>query len=291
LGEISLDIDLRRLRIFAAVASNLSFTKASKELFLAQTAVSRQIACLEEELGVRLLTRDRRSVQMTAAGERLFQQLPEIQKTVGRCLAEVTSLAVEPKVGVVITPARWFLPRFLQSRIDLVPSDPCQLRTGLERGEIDLAITRDENADLPCLLHEEFVLVASLQDKGLERKLDDLLLFDPEGCPEVRLKQLDWLAFLGKNCAGLRSFGSISALLTMVESGLGCALIPACCLFQQEAAFQTLRLHHPPRMDLRVGLSPKAQPAAVRLAEELLHQSSQLQQEYDTRLQHFRWFN
>src|SRR5258707_12999236 len=61
-------MELRHLRYFIAVASNLNFSEASRRLHVAQAAISQTILDLEDELGVKLLSRTRRSVELTAAG-------------------------------------------------------------------------------------------------------------------------------------------------------------------------------------------------------------------------------
>ena len=61
------------VRGFVAVGRRMSMTLAAQDLFLTQSAVSRQIIALEEALGVRLLNRGYRSISFTAEGERFFR--------------------------------------------------------------------------------------------------------------------------------------------------------------------------------------------------------------------------
>src|SRR3954454_17719931 len=64
-----MSVELRHLRAFVAVAEELNFTRAAGRLHLAQQALSSQIRQLEERIGVSLLTRTTRKVELTPAGE------------------------------------------------------------------------------------------------------------------------------------------------------------------------------------------------------------------------------
>lgn len=70
--------ELRHLRTFMAIAEELSFRKAAEKLHIAQPALSRQIAQLEEALGCQLFDRQKRKIRLTAAGEFLYVNFPKL---------------------------------------------------------------------------------------------------------------------------------------------------------------------------------------------------------------------
>ena len=70
-------MELRQLQYFIATAELLNFTKASKQLFISQSALSQQIADLEKQLGVQLLARNRHTVRLTAVGTVFLKEARE----------------------------------------------------------------------------------------------------------------------------------------------------------------------------------------------------------------------
>jgi DNA-binding transcriptional LysR family regulator len=83
------ELDLRLLRHFVAVAEELHFTRAAARLYVAQQALSRDIARLERQLGVRLLTRTTRRVALTPDGERLLARARELLALQDQTLQEL----------------------------------------------------------------------------------------------------------------------------------------------------------------------------------------------------------
>ncbi|MFE7776761.1 LysR family transcriptional regulator [Streptomyces sp. NPDC057445] len=68
-----MDVDLRKLRYFVAVAEEAHFGRAAERLHVTQPVLSRQIRALEQELHAQLFTRDKRSTELTAAGHQLLE--------------------------------------------------------------------------------------------------------------------------------------------------------------------------------------------------------------------------
>jgi DNA-binding transcriptional LysR family regulator len=88
--------DLSTLAVFLAVAEERSFTKAGKRLGVSPSAMSHAIRGLEEDLGVRLLSRTTRSVAPTEAGERLLTRLRPALNDVQDVLGELSGLRDKP---------------------------------------------------------------------------------------------------------------------------------------------------------------------------------------------------
>lgn len=95
-----MDLELRQLRYFVAVAEELSYRRAAERLLLTEPALSRQVARLEGALGVSLLARSRRHVELTPAGALLLEHARRILADVD-VAANLVSESARGKVGLL----------------------------------------------------------------------------------------------------------------------------------------------------------------------------------------------
>ncbi|MBD0674252.1 LysR family transcriptional regulator [Streptomyces sp. CBMA156] len=130
-----MDLDLRKLRYFVAVAELRHFGRAAEQLHITQPVLSRQIMAIEKELDCTLLVRTTRRVELTPAGEQLLEEARGILGAVAAAVRRVHDadrgtrrLAVafspglhvsdairaftarHPDVGIDVVPARWWEP-------------------------------------------------------------------------------------------------------------------------------------------------------------------------------------
>ena len=159
-------IGLACLRGFESAARHLSFTLASEELSLTQSAISRQVATLEAEVGHRLFVRRTRSLALTPAGERLVRSVRQALATVDRSVDDIRGQAGSPRVVLTTYPSfasLWLVPRLaafqraypgIEIRIDADGR-----RVDLEAEGVDLALRRCHPQDAPghavALLQED----------------------------------------------------------------------------------------------------------------------------------------
>ena len=162
-------MELRHLRYFTAVAEHLNFSEASRRIHVAQPAVSQTILDLEEELGVRLLLRDRRTVRLTAAGETFRLEALEILRrnqeavrlTKRAALGEVGQL----RIGFFGSATAAFLPalvqeyhrRFPDVELTLLELTATEQIEAFDRGQLDVGFSRPLPAEPSREFHEELV--------------------------------------------------------------------------------------------------------------------------------------
>jgi DNA-binding transcriptional LysR family regulator len=144
------------LRGFEASARHASFTKAADELFLTQSAVSRQIKALEEQLGVELFRRNNRSLELSEAGRTLFETVSRMLEALDHALDRIAHANVGRPLTVTTTvsfASTWLVPRlpgFRKQHPDVdVRLAANNAIVNLERQQIDLAIRLLEQAGVP----------------------------------------------------------------------------------------------------------------------------------------------
>lgn len=93
---------LQQIMYFQRVARSGSFTKAARACFVSQTAISRQICALEEELHVTLLERDTAHVKLTLAGEYFFQQVNELTARLEEVVTRTQTIAQEQQTHLTL---------------------------------------------------------------------------------------------------------------------------------------------------------------------------------------------
>lgn len=168
---------LDRLLVFDAAARWLSFTKAAGELFLTQSAVSRQVAALEAELGVPLFRRRHRALDLTDDGRRLAVAVAEALAGVRTAVAQIRAPHGREVLTITTTPglaSLWLIPRLA----DFTSAHP----------GIDVRI--DASHDLRSLASDGFDLAIRY---GSSRSLDGTPLFDEvvvPVCAPALLKRL-----------------------------------------------------------------------------------------------------
>ena len=235
------------LLTFEAAARQLSFTRAAEERFVTQSAVSRQIRALEDELKVTLFRRGHRSLELTAEGQVLAaacrQALGQLRETVAR-LREPSSRRV---LTVTTTPglaSLWLIPRLVRFTrrhpgVD-VRIDATFERRDLVRDEIDVAVRYESShaSEGTKLFDEEVLPVCSpaLLAPGsppLRRPADlaqhTLLRIDLATAASIGLPQewRSWLAAMGEpdlEPRAMLTFSNYDEEISAAVHGQGVAL-------------------------------------------------------------------
>ena len=159
-------IRLEHMQEFVALAERLSFTDASAELYVAQPSLSRHVAGMEAELGVKLLNRSTRQVQLTPAGETMYAAFNRILRVYRDAadLARVYGAGWEGRLRIgsprflaeefMEDRALEFTRRYPEVKLELRTFQPERSQAAVLEGEIDLTVCL--HTDLPerglCLL-------------------------------------------------------------------------------------------------------------------------------------------
>ena len=173
-----------RLRVFSCVAKNLSFTKASQELFISQPAITKHIQELETMYQTRLFERMGNKISLTDAGKLLLEHCEKILEEYGRLEYEMNLLRNEHtgelRLGASTTIAQYVLPpllarfieKFPQVSLSLFNGNSSEVEKALQEHRIDLALVegniRQPNLKYTSFLQDELVPVVHIHSKWME---------------------------------------------------------------------------------------------------------------------------
>ena len=240
-------LTFRQLQCFSAVATNLSYTKAAKELHLTQPAVSMQIRQLEQQAGLALTEQFGKQVHLTEAGQEVFRYARSILQQVDELdtiLDRLKGLSGGRLRIAAISSANYFAPRLLGTFYERFPDvsvsmDVTNQTAVLQRvvdNEVDMAIMgqppKESQVEAIPFMDNPLVIVAPPGHRLAKRK-------------RISLKELEKEVFLiresgsGTRGAMERFFrqnklklktgmgmGSLSSIKQGVQANLGLGLLP-----------------------------------------------------------------
>ncbi|MGL5787500.1 MAG: LysR substrate-binding domain-containing protein [Bacteroidales bacterium] len=170
-----------RLRVFVSVAKNMSFTKAAKELYLSQPAISKHIHELEEQYKVRLFDRIGSQIQLTHEGEVLREHAIRILDAYKELSFEMNLLTQtyegELRLGASSTISQYvipsiiggFLKKFPDIKLSLLSGNTQEVEKALLNGQIDLGIVEGDHfesgVNYSPYIKDELVIVTHTQSK------------------------------------------------------------------------------------------------------------------------------
>ncbi|MEE2997034.1 MAG: LysR substrate-binding domain-containing protein [Pseudomonadota bacterium] len=240
-------MDIRQLRYFSEIVEAKSFTRAANHVRIAQPALGLQIRKLEGELGVELLHRHSRGVELTEAGQVLLRHANAILKQVEQARQEVMDLSGPPRgeivLGITPTASALLAIPLIRACRDSFPEVSLKLFEGLSEeimrrlddNSLDMGFTYNPNAvtGIPTepLMLEDLYLVgaAGNDDPGDTVSFAavcqrDLIL------PGKGFGLRDWVENTAreKECIVEVAFEIHSVPMTrdLVENGLGCTILP-----------------------------------------------------------------
>jgi DNA-binding transcriptional LysR family regulator len=243
-------LELRHLRYFAAVARELSFSRAAEQLHIAQPPLSRQIRSLEDELGAELLDRASRPLRLTPAG-RFFQiQAQQVLDRMGEIKEATARIAGGGRTwyGMGFVPSTLYgaLPevirRFRQAQptvdLSLFEMTTIEQVEALKSGRIDIGFGRlriEDDAIVGELVRDEPVVAALQADHRLLRhksvtlsKLasEPLILYPAKPRPSYADQVLELFGSRGLKPTIALETNEVQTAIGLVVAGVGYALVP-----------------------------------------------------------------
>ncbi|GLK43865.1 MULTISPECIES: LysR family transcriptional regulator [Novosphingobium] len=250
-------MELRQIRYFKAVADASSFVRGAYYLNVAQPALSRSIAKLEDEVGQALFVRHSTGVSLTDAGERFYRRATGILDSVKQLVDEMAtedsdftgSIALGAPQSIhaklLLPVMAGFLARYPGCRVDLIQGSSSYLRDRIAAGDLDVALISNSASTsgvmMTPLVNENFCLVCPRERRG--EFADTVSVPDLVGLPLVLVGYpQSTLAYLEAAYPEVtrklvvRSEVNSSALVgDLVERGAGFGIAPSCVIGPERA--------------------------------------------------------
>jgi LysR family hydrogen peroxide-inducible transcriptional activator len=262
-----INITLRQLRYFDALARHAHFGRAADACAISQPALSMQIKEMEEVLGGKLLERSARQVALTKLGEELLQRVRDILRSVDElgdfARASRDKLSGRLRVGMIPTIAPYLLPKVIENLARLHPELDIHVRETLTpklikevaEGRLDTAIVAlpvsEPSLTEIALFKENFLLVRPGEMEGTPvpsretlREMK-LLLLEEGHC--FRDQALSFCNLQSSPPREMLDASSLSTLVQMVGAGIGVTLIPemAVAVEMRSASVSVVRFKNP----------------------------------------------
>jgi len=270
-------MELRQLRYFMEVAKREHVSEAAEYLHVAQSAISRQIANLESELGVSLFKREGRNVKLTAIGKVFLEHTETAMKAIDYAKEQIDEY-LDPergtiKIGFPTSLASHLLPTIISAFKEEHPNVAFHLRQGSYKFLIESVKKRDINI--------AFLGPVPVEDQSIEGHIlftENLLALVPSHHPlaerdNIRLRDLrneDFvlfpkgfilhkMAFDASKQAGfmpnISSEGEdLDAIKGLVSAGIGVTLLPESTVSETTPRFTTKLPIHTPQLQRTVGM-------------------------------------
>jgi len=286
------DVTLKQIKAFVAVAQNRSFAEACGQINLSQPALSIAIKNLEESVGGRLLTRSTRTLALTPEGEEFLPVAQRLLAEWGEALDDLHSnfalsrgkLAVASMPSFASTQLPRLLVLFRQQHPnvnitvhDIIAEDVVKM---VRSGRVEMGITFDpgsaEDLHFQPLFTDKFVAALPPDHPLLQKSRIQWRALAEE--PFITLQRPSSIReLLDKSLAAEHIYLSVeletNQLVTigrMVASGLGVSAVPALCIEQMAELGATCRPLVSPEVDRRVGIVTRRRYPLSRGAEAMV---------------------
>lgn len=248
-----MDINYELYKVFYYVAASLSFSEASKQLFISQSAVSQSIKTLERKLDQTLFIRSTKKVSLTTEGEILLRHVEPAMNLIRRGesqLVDAASTGGQIRIGSSDTICRYFLVPFLEkfhkefpnTHIKVMNQTSIKCVELLESGQVDLVVTNFPNSYFSNIASirkiksfKDVFIAGSAFDELREKKLSlkdlasyPVLMLDKKSTTSEFLHtlfqkhQLDLVPEI--------ELSSNDLLIDLAKIGLGIAFVPDYCV-------------------------------------------------------------